>query len=74
MTLAANTASDILRWCERGFQEYDARYYDSIDGALADAEQTEQVVRIRRMAQAGKTLASPRFAYPHIAALVRNDN
>lgn len=65
--MSPDTATEIKRLCALGYQTADADYYGKIDELLATCAQTEEVQGLRRLAVAGPTLSSKRFAFPHIA-------
>lgn len=58
--------AEARRLCQLGFNTHSAEYYDQIDKLLSEVKQTKAVQAARRLCAAGPTLASPRFAYPHI--------
>lgn len=62
----------VIDLCNRGFDEYTDRYYDRIDDLLSTEEQTESIVRARKLAKVGPSLVSPRFAYPHIKSALKS--
>jgi hypothetical protein len=53
--------------CDQGYATSDPSYYAKIDAILSAEPQTEQILSLRRLCEAGPTLSSKRFAYPHIA-------
>lgn len=62
--------TQINRWCDLGFASYDDSYYGKIIELLKD-DDTVEGKKVKTLAEAGYTLSSPRFAYPHIQDLVR---
>jgi hypothetical protein len=62
----------IVDLCSTGFQSYDRSQYVEIE-RIADelGGDDPEIVKIKRLAGAGPTLSSPRFAYPHIEDAAR---
>ena len=58
--------------CDLGFQYRDSGYYQRIIDVLTPHEEHGEVADIIRLAGAGQTLFSPRFAYPHIQDIARD--
>jgi hypothetical protein len=65
--------AECLALCDKGFETHDRSLYGDIDKLLSQCEQTERVVRARKLCEAGPTLSSPRFAYPHIQSALRKE-
>jgi hypothetical protein len=62
----------VIRMCDEGFSAHSAANYERITAALGDIENpTEATEKAARLGEAGPTLASPRFAYPHIKSALR---
>jgi len=60
-----------LDLCEIGFTARSAAHYREIAVALEPYRSDKRIVAAIRLAQGGASLASPRFAYPHIASQLR---
>ena len=71
MTTEAQIFQVVIDLCEAGFQAYSRANYDKIVSALSPLEPSDRVNKMRRLAEAGHTLSSPRFAYPHIEGEAR---
>jgi hypothetical protein len=56
-----------IRECETGFSAHSRDGYERITELLSSlSAPTAQTEKAARLAEAGPTLSSPRFAYPHI--------
>jgi hypothetical protein len=59
--------NDVLRECDACFHGYDDTGYGRITEMLSEIQEPdERVIKALKLAEAGPTLSSPRFAYPHI--------
>ena len=56
---------EVIAICQKSYRDGDRAGYLRIEEILQGVE-GEEAARIRRLAKAGPTLSSPRFAYPHI--------
>jgi len=62
----AEALERVDRLCDLGFASDDPAHYATIRRELEPHRETEGVDKMMRLAEAGPTLGSKRFAYPHI--------
>ena len=67
-----NAITKALELCKLGYALYDSKYYAEIETLLSSVPSTPGIEKAIRLAQAGVTLSSPRFAYPHIESALRD--
>lgn len=61
----------VVALCQAGFASYDPSNYVEIEQIMLPYAGADEADKIMRLAKAGPTLSSKRFAYPHIEAIAR---
>lgn len=61
-----------IYYCDSGFENYSTSYYNRIVEELSPFVGNKHIDDAVRLAGSGHLLASPRFAYPHIASCLRD--